>query len=212
MKDHVVVQGECISSIAFDHGLSPDTVWNHPNNAELRSERKNPNVLLPNDVVHVPDVRIKIVQGATGKRHTFRLKSVPSTLDIRFAVGEKPRSGLSYVLTVDGADHAGTTDDDGRVKEWVMPDAQSVTLELDPGDGGPKEAYEILTRQLDPVEEVSGQQARLKNLGYFAGEITGTMDDATTSALQLFQNKEGLPPSDEADAATCDALRRAHGC
>jgi hypothetical protein len=212
MKEHIVVQGECISSIAFDNGFSPETLWNHPSNAELRAKRKNPNVLLPNDVVHVPDLREKTVDCATGQLHKFRLKSVPSTLDIRFAVGKKPRSGLSYVLTVDGTVREGTTDDNGRVKEWVMPNAQSVTLELDPGDGGPKETYEILTRQLDPVEEVSGQQARLKNLGYFAGEITGTMDDATISALQLFQDKEGLPLSDEADAATCDALLRAHGC
>ena len=63
-------EGECVGSIAFEHGFFPDTLWDHPNNAELKGKRGDPNVLLAGDVVHVPDLRPKEVAVAAGQSHT----------------------------------------------------------------------------------------------------------------------------------------------
>ena len=53
--NHTVRAGDCISSIAFERGFFPDTIWNHGDNSDLKTRREDPNVLLPGDVVVVPD-------------------------------------------------------------------------------------------------------------------------------------------------------------
>ena len=34
--EHTVQPGECIDSIAFQHGFFPDTLWDHGDNAALK--------------------------------------------------------------------------------------------------------------------------------------------------------------------------------
>ena len=46
MPTYTVKQGDCISSIADQMGFFWDTVWNDPNNEQLRNRRKNPNAHL----------------------------------------------------------------------------------------------------------------------------------------------------------------------
>ena len=78
--DHVVKQGEGIESIAFANGWFPDALWNHPSNEELAKKRATGHVLLPGDVVHVPDLRPKSIEVPTGGRHRFQRKGVPLSL------------------------------------------------------------------------------------------------------------------------------------
>ncbi|MGK3963819.1 peptidoglycan-binding protein [Sorangium sp. So ce118] len=94
-RDHRVRDGECISSIASDHNLSWETVWNHPNNAALKQKRKSPNLLKKGDSVHVPDPVLKEHPAATAAMHKFVLKRPKAQLRLR-VVGEpppKPRAG-----------------------------------------------------------------------------------------------------------------------
>jgi len=37
MPEHQVQQGDCINSIGLQYGFFPNTLWNHPDNAELKS-------------------------------------------------------------------------------------------------------------------------------------------------------------------------------
>ena len=42
---HTIQDGDCISSVAMRHGFFPGTLWNHPDNMELKKLRRDPNVL-----------------------------------------------------------------------------------------------------------------------------------------------------------------------
>lgn len=88
MPDYKVKQGDCLSSIAERHGLFWDKVWNHPKNARLKEQRKDPNILYPGDVVFVPDKDKKEESGATEQKHQFRKKGTPAKLRLR--VMEEP--------------------------------------------------------------------------------------------------------------------------
>ena len=58
-----------------------------------------------------------------------------------------------------------------------------------------------LIREKSKGEPVSKLQTRLKELGYYAGEITGVCDDDTVSAIKMFEGNNGLVADGEADAA-----------
>lgn len=49
MPNHLVKQGECLSSIAAQYRFAWEQLWNLPQNRELRLKRKNPNILFPGD-------------------------------------------------------------------------------------------------------------------------------------------------------------------
>lgn len=82
--EYQVKSGDCINSIAFNHGFFWETLWNHGQNSELKNKRKDPNVLKEGDVIHIPDLTLKEESGATEQRHRFRLKAVPAKLHLRF--------------------------------------------------------------------------------------------------------------------------------
>jgi hypothetical protein len=71
--EHKVTQGEHIAHIAEKYGFRDHSViWNHPNNAQLKSERDNPFVLHPGDQVHIPDKQIRVESASTARVHVFR--------------------------------------------------------------------------------------------------------------------------------------------
>lgn len=72
MPQYVVKKGDCLSSIAAEHGLPWKVLWADPKNANLKRKRKDPNVLMPGDVVFVPDTRERMEDCATEDRHRFR--------------------------------------------------------------------------------------------------------------------------------------------
>lgn len=204
-KRHRVEPGDCITSIAFRNGFAVDTLWDHPENAELKQRRGSPFTLVPGDVVFVPDLTLREEPCATGKRHVFRRRDVPERLKLRFLDAEdKPRVGVPYVLTIDGQESQGTTNGDGEIVAWISPSARRGRVAL--GEG---EVMELSLGHLQPITERAGVAARLAALGYLANEDPG--DAALRKALQAFQDKSELEPSGEADEATRSALREAYG-
>ena len=64
---------------------------------------------------------------------------------------------------------------------------------------------------LDPIETMSGIQARLRNLGYYGGVVDGNSNRLVEDALRTFQKQVGLSSTGQADEATLDALKSAFG-
>jgi hypothetical protein len=74
MKDHSVVEGECLHQIAKESGFYWETLWNHPDNADLKSTQKDPESLFPGTVVRIPVLKEKAERCLTNKAHIFRRK------------------------------------------------------------------------------------------------------------------------------------------
>src|SRR5205823_8856403 len=157
--NYSVKEGDCISSIAFENGFFPDTIWNNPNNAELKAKRKDPNILMPGDVVFVPDKRIKELSEPTNQVHKFRVKNVPAKLNLRLLFDGEPRRSETFTLDIDGKISIDKTDSDGNIKISIPPNAKNGKLTI--GTGERKMEYDLELGRLDPVDKISGVQARL---------------------------------------------------
>jgi hypothetical protein len=88
--DYVVEEGDCIASIAADHGHFWKTLWNDPANAALKTKRQDPNVLMAGDVVKVPPLRQKQQSRATDQRHPFKRLGIPAKLRLRVMQEPEP--------------------------------------------------------------------------------------------------------------------------
>jgi hypothetical protein len=202
---YTVREGDCLSSIAHALGFIPDTIWNDDSNAGLREERSSPYVLLPGDVVSIPDKRIKAVPAKTGAIHRFRRLSVPAKLRLQLVdVERKPRGNLDYTVTVDGREEKGTTDAEGALWVWIPNDALQAFLTLASG-----EVYTLRLGHLAPVTTDAGVRARLHNLGYL-GDRTADAEQLA-GAVRMFQEAKALEVSGVVDDALRDALLSAHG-
>ncbi|WP_232506081.1 L,D-transpeptidase family protein [Microlunatus flavus] len=61
-------------------------------------------------------------------------------------------------------------------------------------------------RQGSTGDKVRDLQARLKQIGWFSGSVTGTYGSATASGVRGFQGKRGIPVTGEVDARTWSRL------
>lgn len=204
--NYQVKQGDCIFSIAVENGFFADTIWNHPNNAELKQKREDPNVLMPGDIVFVPDKRLKEVSEPTNQVHKFKCKNTPKTFQIRLMCLDSPMKDKAYKLIVDGVEKEGKTDSEGWLRQSISPNAKIAKLILDD-----QTTYELKLGNLDPIDEISGIQGRLHSLGYYEGSINGRMDEKTKEALEIFQRSQDLEVTGEADEKTKNLLMQMTG-
>jgi hypothetical protein len=216
MDDYYSVkQGDHLSKIAKDNGFTDYTIiWDHPNNADLKKKRQNPNVLFPGDQLFIPDMEEKQEPGATDKKHTFTVDK--KTLKLRLVledIYEKPIAGAQCALLIDGQVYQLTTDGHGKLEQEIPLDAKEGVLTIR-GDQTPfaNEVIPIKIGHLDPVDEPSGQIGRLNNLGYFAGPTDGSDAAAFNSAVQEFQCDNSLTVDGICGPNTQSKLKQIHGC
>jgi hypothetical protein len=195
---YIVQQGDCISSIAYEHGLFPDTIWNDEQNSQLRKDRKNPNILKPGDEVYIRDREIKEESCASEQRHRFRRKGVPEKLQLALhnKAGE-PMANEPVVVKIDGVPNSFETDSLGRITIPIPPNARIATIFLP----NRKIERDVLVGHIDPADTVSGLQGRLSNLGYPC-PLSGELDDETRDALKAFQMAYKLELTGSLDDAT----------
>jgi hypothetical protein len=205
-KQHIVQQGDTTISLSEQFGLFALTIWNDPANASLREQRGDMNVLLPGDVLTIPDLRQKFENCDTNARYIFRRKGIPALLRMQIFDCEEPRASQKYTLTIDGKKIEGTTNAQGILEEYVP--AQAAGGELVIGDDQFRMALDF--GHLDPITEISGVQKRLNNLGYECGEADGQLNQRTREALAALQSRFSMPITGEIDDATRNKLREIH--
>lgn len=203
MPKHTIGQGESIPSLAAESGFFSDTIWNHPENAKLKDLRKDMNVLLAGDEVFIPEKELKEESGATEQKHRFKRKGEPHKLKLILMAMGKPRVNEEYVLDIDGRLIKGKTDASGKIEQTIPGKARSGTLIL----RGGKEKHALNIGNLDPLDEVSGVQQRLNNLGFSCGTEDGKLNEALSQALAKFQAKHDLPVTGQTDDAVKAKLK-----
>src|SRR5712672_2083666 len=104
MPSHTVQQGEHLSKLAQQFGLRDyRTIWDDPQNAELKKKRVNPNVLLPGDILFIPPKKEKVETRPTTNIHVFKLNA--PKLMLRLVVRDfdnQPLPGTKCELDVEG--------------------------------------------------------------------------------------------------------------
>ncbi len=198
-----------IANIAFRNGYFPETLWNHPANSVLRSNRASGYVLSPGDILHIPTLHPRSETCATGQRHRFRRKGVPARLQVRLIQEDgRPFADLPYQLLVNGDEFEGRTDGDGFVRQWVPPEAAAATLLLETENT----IYEYALRlhRLVPASSDEGLMQRLENLGYLS---PGERDhQCVGSAVLRFQRDQEIEAAGNMDEETRRHLMESHGC
>src|SRR4051812_42384267 len=213
MIEHVVQQGEHVSQIANEYGFRDfRTIWENPSNADLRQLRDNPNVLFPGDIVHIPDKSQREDVAATGIVHLYSVKG--QTLFLHLALKDfdnQPLADTDCELQIEGKSIQLTTDADGHIKTPISRTATEATLNfkdpLVPFDL----TIPIKIGHLNPVEELSGQKARLSNLGYITRSLEDVDETIFSYTVQEFQCDLGLPVTGICDSATLAKLKELHG-
>ena len=210
---HTVRQGESIPSIAERYGFNDwNVLYQHGENGDLRSLRPDPNVLAPGDKVFIPTKEQKYVEVATEQTHRFQLSRRME--QIRLVLEDEDGTvfaGKKYVLTVGSIEVEGTTDGDGVLEEEVPAIADEAELQVWLEDGAAPMVWKLDIGRLDPIDTVSGVQARLNNLGFDSGPEDGDLGEQTAAALKAFQQRMGLEPSGILDDETKQRLVAEHG-
>ena len=234
MPSHEVKAGEHIVRIAKDAGYrSYRTLWDASENGKLHDKRKNPNILLPGDLVELAKAKSKKVNAATEKVHRFQVKSL---LDLDFRIvmideNDKPLAGFACDFLEKGKKV--TSDGDGQLEKLDLEphfELGVINFELkkvDLSERGTEPAalwqgiekvspvFAVAIGHLDPIDTPSGLQARLNNLGYWAGELGFADEDAIAleCAIEEFELEHGLKPKGDPDnAAMQGKLEEVHGC
>jgi hypothetical protein len=132
VKNHTVAEGECLHSIAKDHGFLWEALWNHEKNAELKKNRSDPERLQAGDVVFMPDLKPKSEACPTEKAYWFR-KKIQNC--IRFDSDVKP--GEPEIL--DAGAEAGDVEHLDTESAFEEPDIFLFEVEVEAANYGPSE-------------------------------------------------------------------------
>jgi len=212
---YVVRQGDHLRRLAAEYGFDADEVWNNSLNADLRAARGTYNILLPGDIVQVPDSDPDPTHLETGATNAFTTPAhKPCTITHVFVRGDDPVAGTQYRV-IGGVDDAPkTTDDNGTATFDVPIDADAVQIVF--ADGS---TYLLKIGHLDPVSTPSGATQRLMHLGYLGepddapdAEDNSNTDQCLAAALTAFQASNDLPSTGALDDATVKKLGEVYGC
>lgn len=207
MSSYRIQQGDCLSNLAKRHGFDWKTIWDHPSNQKLKELRKDPNVLFPGDTLFIPDKELRWDKAATTQRHVFVVKPPKVKVRLRILEEGKPVAGAPFTLSVDGVEiKSGSTDGNGLLEGEVDADARVAHVEMPEQ----KKLYVMKLGHLDPITEVRGVQARLKQLGFYGGEIDGEHGEDTELAVWGFQMNQNIEATGQVDDATRAALEKVY--
>jgi hypothetical protein len=194
-------------AIAALHGFANFvTIFDHPENTKLRELRNSPVTLHPGDQVFIPDKEAKIEAAKTERLTSFTLTDQETFLRLRL----QTFSGKAFVNTFcavglerKDATTPETTNEKGIVEHPIPKPLKNAEVTVVPKER-PLFKYDVKIGSLRDQDTLEGQQARLNNLGYFAGF---TKDDVAQFkwAAEEFQCDSTKKRVDAKNAPTIDS-------
>jgi len=210
VPSYTVRQGDHLSRVARQFGFRDyKLIWDDPKNADLKKKRQNPNVLMPGDVLFIPDKQQKEETRPTTDIHVFKLTS--KRLKLRFTVldfDNKPIANTPCELEVDGQKYKLKTDANGKIEQAIDAGSESGMLRIE----SLEMEMPVKIGHLDPADETTGWRQRLINLGYHAQSLDDDNEARLRQAVEEFQCDHGMKVTGELDAATKAKLKDVHGC
>jgi hypothetical protein len=206
MPYHTVKPGDTLIGLAAKHGLKDWTVIaNAPENAELKKVRPDPGMLKAGDKVFIPNREMRHEPSATDAKHTFKVSKPKAWLRVVVHDADgAPIASKPFQLTVAGTVvKKGDLPADGLLEVPVPVDAVEGRLTVWLTESQ-TETWDLRIGHMEPLDELSGVQARLNNLGFDCGDPTGVMNDKTAAAIRAFQQRVGLEVTGTVD----DALKK----
>jgi len=213
---HKVQDGECILSIAARNSVTDyHTLWNDAANAGLKKLRPNPNMLVIDDMVTLPEPKQKSTSATTGKTAMFvikkdkgaRLRLLLLDAEDKAVKGKKWKlntpivaSGTIEVKNLPVTDIQGSLTITLREPSAVAPTAAAKPSPTYPPTVVPvefKDTKPNANPELDTLEVTlklgslpshnheSGVKARLLNLGFLQGLNASAAQ--TTAAVKRYQ-------------------------
>jgi hypothetical protein len=196
MQPYVIKQGDYLAKLAYQFGFDADSVWDDPSNADLRQLRPNPNILLPTDILYIPDPVAtspeaqSLVPGSTNAFVTDP-PTVPVTLRFLDAACASQACTVVELPQLTGL----TTDANGSVTIDLPVQTETFTVEFTVAGS----TYACRVGHVDPIGTLSGIFIRLQNLGYIATDTPylPVNLDLIRGALRRFRADQGVaPPAD----------------
>jgi N-acetylmuramoyl-L-alanine amidase len=235
---HNVRRGDSIASIALKKEIHWSTIWEAPENSELKNRRKNPFILYPGkndyeksanegDKVIIPGSNTGTTPGNPNQGvNRYVSDAILPEIRIQMKRNNAPIANKNYSIEVSPPGdsnvyyRSSTTDQDGFISETMLPailKAKEGKLKLfDLNDENVQinvEEYVLKFNDIDPLDTISGVQARLKNLGFYKGDITDFADEELENAVKAFQNSVNSAENGKwDDSATQQKIKDAYGC
>jgi len=201
-----------MTSIAAKYGFGKyETIYNDSANAQFKRDNPNPNQLKPGGTVVIPDRKEKKFSKATDATHKFKVKIPKAKLKLEL----KDEAGAAlankkYRLTVGNNVYEETTDGSGNIEKDIPPESTigTMTVWMDESDPAAQVfQFQVELGALEPESTIKGAQARLQNLGYDCGGLTGVLDAKTQEAIKGFQGANSLTVNGNLDDATKNKLK-----
>lgn len=213
---HTIQQGETLTRIAKQYKFSSwKDLYNHPDNADFRTSRDNPNLIFPGDIINIPDPEPQKISVQGGASHTFQLGNEVEVFRLRLLDDDgEPLEGARVVLDLGSQLVDIEVGEDGHIKvPLANGDESTGNLEVyaDSTDEEPTQVFEVQLAHLDPVEELSGVQARCNLLDHNCGVADGVMGENTRAGVKSFQEAYNLDIDGEPGPITKSKLKEVYG-
>jgi N-acetylmuramoyl-L-alanine amidase len=221
---YTVRQGDYLAKIAKDHGFANwRTIYDDSHNQGFKQKRPNPNLIYPGDQLFIPEPQPKTVQVQTNQLRRFTLTKDVVSLYLNLVDAQRNAldilkyelSTIQETMTRKKSDPGWESLGQGVVQETFGRPETRATLKVwttNEAATNPDFTYTLMIGHLDPIEQITGVQARLNNLGFDCGAVDGNCGPRTQDALKAFQKSYGLTVSGQPDGPTRDKLKAVYRC
>jgi hypothetical protein len=213
MKPYVIKQGDYLKKLAHMLSFDADKVWNDSKNSDLKEKRKDPAILLPGDILYVPDEPKKRCKFKKESENKYQAKIPKVEVKVQLSDDGEPLKDEPYIVEGIGNQEEQKTDGDGFITVIASVHAREVQVVLPERHT----SFNVRIGGIDPMDTPSGLRMRLANLGYYGSTVAGSEPHQTSSEEQIksalisFQLDQGLKATGEMDDDTKQALKKSHG-